>query len=198
MNFPGRRFRRRRSWIWSDARSFGLIVCLCTNGGFLSCKLRATEIIVLIRGRSCVIKGQSPRNLVSLAQDTIQRQVLFDKIAPDLVQKLKCQDIVGRCSEAVLENGVRAMSLGQELALEILLRKYEGEVDDIALQAVGLFLTGISLSIAHPLTLVYLLQTTRGMTFSFVVWQSTVFISTRIKPWSPVDVFHVLLPPLAT
>lgn len=40
-----------------------------------------------------------------------------------------------------MENGVRAMSLDQELALDILLRKYEGEVDDIALQAVGLFLT---------------------------------------------------------
>jgi uncharacterized LabA/DUF88 family protein len=86
--------------------------------------------------RSCVIKGQSPRNLVSLAQDTIQRQVLFDKIAPHLVQKLRCQEVVGKCSEEVLENGVRAMSLDQELALDILLRKYEGEVDDIALQAV--------------------------------------------------------------
>ncbi|CDM33225.1 transcriptional regulator family: Fungal Specific TF [Penicillium roqueforti] len=91
---------------------------------------------VLVYQRSCVIKGQSPQNLFSLAQDTIQRQVLFDKIAPDLVQKLKCQDVVGRCSEAVMENGVRAMSLDQELALDILLRKYEGEVDDIALQAV--------------------------------------------------------------
>lgn len=83
-----------------------------------------------------MIKGQSPRNLVSLAQDTIQRQVLFDKIAPHLVQKLRCQEVVGKCSGEVLENGVRAMSLDQELALDILLRKYEGEVDDIALQAV--------------------------------------------------------------
>ncbi|KAG0154449.1 hypothetical protein PDIDSM_17 [Penicillium digitatum] len=91
---------------------------------------------VLVYQRSCVIKGQSPRNLVSSAQDTIQRQVLFDKIAPHLVQKLRCQEVVGKCSEAVLENGVRAMSLDQELALDILLQKYEGEVDDIALQAV--------------------------------------------------------------
>ncbi|CAI7575672.1 unnamed protein product [Penicillium palitans] len=91
---------------------------------------------VLVYQRSCVIKGQSPQNLVSLAQDTIQRQVLFDKIAPHLVQKLRCQEVVGKCSEAVLENGVRAMSLDQELALDILLRKFEREVDDIALQAV--------------------------------------------------------------
>ncbi|CAG7992110.1 unnamed protein product, partial [Penicillium nalgiovense] len=91
---------------------------------------------VLVYQRSCVTKGQSPRNLVSLAQDTIQRQVLFDKIAPHLVQKLRCQEVVGKCSEEVLENGFRAMSLDQELALDILLRKYEGEVDDIALQAV--------------------------------------------------------------
>ncbi|KAJ5371604.1 hypothetical protein N7517_003610 [Penicillium concentricum] len=91
---------------------------------------------VLVYQRSCVIKGHSPRNLVSLAQDTVQRQMLFDKIAPHLVQKLRCQEVVGKCSEAVLENGVRAMSLDQELALDILLRKYEAEVDDIALQAV--------------------------------------------------------------
>ncbi|KAJ5953051.1 uncharacterized protein N7479_011464 [Penicillium vulpinum] len=91
---------------------------------------------VLAYQRSCVIKGQSPRNLVGLAQDAIQRQVLFDKIAPQLVQKLRCQEIVGKCSDAVLENGVRAISLDQELALDILLRKYEGEVDDIASRAV--------------------------------------------------------------
>ncbi|KAJ5190017.1 Transcription factor [Penicillium cf. griseofulvum] len=91
---------------------------------------------VLVYQRSCVTKGQSLRNLVCLAQDTIQRQVLFDKIAPHLVQKLRCLEVVGKCSEAVLENGVRAMSVDQELALDILLRKYEGEVDDIALQAV--------------------------------------------------------------
>ncbi|CAI7636643.1 unnamed protein product [Penicillium glandicola] len=90
---------------------------------------------VLVYQRSCVIKGQSLRNLVSLAQDTIQRQVLFDKISPQLVQQLRCQEVIGKCCEAVLENGVRAMSLDQELTLDILLRKYEGEVDDIALQA---------------------------------------------------------------
>ncbi|KAJ6159462.1 hypothetical protein N7497_003999 [Penicillium chrysogenum] len=43
---------------------------------------------------------------------------------------------LGNAAGEVLENGVRAMSLDQELALDILLRKYEGEVDDIALQAV--------------------------------------------------------------
>lgn len=146
-----------------------------------------------------MIKGQSPRNLVSLAQDTIQRQVLFDKIAPHLVQKLRCQEVVGKCSEAVLENGVRAMSLDQELALDILLRKYEGEVDDIALQAVvGLFLTRVSSAIVHLLTLYPLLQTTRDTTFSFAEWQSKAFISTKIKHSSPVDVFLVLSSPLAT
>ncbi|KAJ5153623.1 uncharacterized protein N7500_009062 [Penicillium coprophilum] len=91
---------------------------------------------VLVYERSCIFKGQSPRNLVSLAQDTIQRQVIFDKIAPHLVQKLRCQEVVGKCSEAVLKNGVRAMSLDQELGLDILLRKYEAVVDDIALQEV--------------------------------------------------------------
>lgn len=119
---------------------------------------------MLIHRRSCVIKGQSPQNLVSLAQDTIQRQVLFDKIAPHLVQKLRCQEVVGKCSEAVLENGVRAMSLDQELALDILLRKFEREVDDIALQAViGLFRTWIPSVIVHLLTSLFRCCRRRGV-----------------------------------
>ncbi|KAJ5555850.1 hypothetical protein N7461_004320, partial [Penicillium sp. DV-2018c] len=91
---------------------------------------------VLVYQRSCLIKGQSPRNVVTFAQDTTQRQMLFDMIAPHLVQKLRCQEVLGKCCEEVLQNGVRAMTLEQELALDVLLQKFEGEVDDIALQAV--------------------------------------------------------------
>ena len=86
---------------------------------------------------SCVIKGQSPRNIVSLAQDPMQRQMLFDMIAPDLAQKLRCQELVGSCSEAVLENGVRAMSLDQELSLDRTLRLFEDQVDEIESQALA-------------------------------------------------------------
>ncbi|CAG8292762.1 unnamed protein product [Penicillium salamii] len=92
---------------------------------------------VLVYQRSCVIKGQSPRNLVSLVQDPIQRQMLFNMIAPDLAQKLRCQELLGSCSEAVLENGVRAMSLEQEVSLDGLLRVYENQVDEIELQAIA-------------------------------------------------------------
>ena len=71
--------------------------------------------------------------------------MLFDMIAPDLAQKLRCQELVGKCSEAVLENGVRSMSHNQELALDKLLRAYEDQVDGIELQAVaGMFFTHIS------------------------------------------------------
>ncbi|KAJ5307008.1 hypothetical protein N7508_006023 [Penicillium antarcticum] len=92
---------------------------------------------VLVYQRSCVIKGQSPRNLVNLAQDPTQRQMLFDKIAPSLVLKLRCQELVTKCSDAVLENGVRAMSLDQERSLDILLRRYESQVDELELQTVA-------------------------------------------------------------
>lgn len=98
--------------------------------------------------RSCVIKGQSPRNLVNLAQDSSQRQILFSLIAPGLSQKLKCQELVGKCSEAVLENGVRSMSLDQEIALDKLLRVFEDQVDEIELRALaGLFLFQIPSSV---------------------------------------------------
>lgn len=35
-----------------------------------------------------------------------------------------------------MENGMRTMSLDQERALDIILRTYEGQVDDLELQAV--------------------------------------------------------------
>lgn len=63
-----------------------------------------------------------------------------------MVLKLRCQELIAKCSEAVLENGVRSMSVDQERALDILLRTYEGQVDDLELQAV----TGISLLIPFP------------------------------------------------
>lgn len=54
--------------------------------------------------------------------------------------KLRYQELIARCSEAVMENGMRSMSIDQERALDILLRTYEGQVDDFELQAV----TGMS------------------------------------------------------
>ncbi|KAJ5085086.1 hypothetical protein N7532_009857 [Penicillium argentinense] len=90
---------------------------------------------VIVYQRVCVTKGQLPRAF-NLSQDPSQRQVLFDKIAPWMVLKLRCQELIAKCSEAVLENGVRSMSLDQERALDILLRTYEGQVDDLELQAV--------------------------------------------------------------
>lgn len=55
--------------------------------------------------------------------------------------KLRCQELIARCSEAVLENGMRSMSLDQERALDILLRTYEGQIDELELQAVtGMYL----------------------------------------------------------
>lgn len=84
-----------------------------------------------------MIKGQSPRVLVNLAQDPAQRQLLFDKISSSLVLKLRCQELMARCSEAVQENGVRNMSVDQERALDILLRTYESQVDELELQAVA-------------------------------------------------------------
>lgn len=83
-----------------------------------------------------MIKGQSPRILVNLAQDPAQRQLLFDKVASSLVLKLRCQELMARCSQAVQENGVRTMSVDQERALDILLRTYESQVDELELQAV--------------------------------------------------------------
>ncbi|KAJ5091061.1 hypothetical protein NUU61_005931 [Penicillium alfredii] len=92
--------------------------------------------VVVVYQRTSVIKGQSPRVLMNMAQDPAQRHVLLGRVAPFLALKLRCQELIARCSEAVLENGVRSMSLDQERALDILLRTYESQVDDLELQAV--------------------------------------------------------------
>lgn len=86
--------------------------------------------------RVCVLKGQLPRALMNHGQDPTHRQVLMDKIAPWMALKLRCQEVIAKCSEAVTENGLRSMSLDQERALDILLRTYEGQVDDLELRAV--------------------------------------------------------------
>lgn len=87
-----------------------------------------------------MIKGQLPRALGNLGQDPAQRHVLFDQIAQWMVLKLRCLELIAKCSEAAMENGMRSMSLDQERALDIILRTYEGQVNDLELQAV----TGIS------------------------------------------------------
>lgn len=85
--------------------------------------------------RVCVLKGQLPRAL-NHGQDPTHGQVLMDKIPPWMALKLRCQEVIAKCSESVTENGLRSMSLDQERALDILLRTYEGQVDDLELRAV--------------------------------------------------------------
>lgn len=92
---------------------------------------------VVVYQRVFMMKGQSLRALLSLAQDPGQHQVLFDKVSPSLVLKIRCQGIVAQCSEEILKNGVRAMSLDQERALNIILHIYEGQIDELALQVVN-------------------------------------------------------------
>ncbi|KAJ5641341.1 hypothetical protein N7490_005341 [Penicillium lividum] len=91
-------------------------------------------LCVIVYHRVCLQKGQFPR--INPAQDPPQRQVILDKIAPWLALKLRCQGVVGRCSEAVMEHGVQSMTLEQEQSLDIVLRQYEGQIDDLELQAV--------------------------------------------------------------
>lgn len=93
-------------------------------------------------------KGQIPR--INSAQDPTQRQAILDKIAPWMALKLRCQGIVGRCSEAVMENGIQAMSMDQERSLDILLRTYESQMDDLELQAVsGKIATWLQIMVVH-------------------------------------------------
>lgn len=83
------------------------------------------------------MKGQSARTLAHLEQDPGQSQVLLQKISPSLVLKVNCQELVARCSVAVVENGVRTMSVEQERALDVLIRVFERQMSDLEVQAVS-------------------------------------------------------------
>ncbi|KAL4892508.1 hypothetical protein BDV59DRAFT_43000 [Aspergillus ambiguus] len=89
---------------------------------------------IIVYQRACVMKGHPPRCLGELEHDLSQRQVLFQKISPQLALQIRCQELVARCSAAVLELGVRSMTLEQERSLDILLRAYESQVADLEAQ----------------------------------------------------------------
>lgn len=80
------------------------------------------------------MKGQSPKVLLDPTRDLGQSQ-LVDQISPSLRFKLRCQALVAQCCDATLENGVRAMSPDQERALDIILRTYERQIEDLEPQA---------------------------------------------------------------
>ncbi|KAB8219805.1 C6 zinc finger domain protein [Aspergillus novoparasiticus] len=89
---------------------------------------------VIVYQRACSIKGHPPRSFLELEQDFGQREVDLQRLSPSLVLERKCQELVARCSAAVLEIGVRTMSLEQERALDILLRTFESQVTDLEAQ----------------------------------------------------------------
>ncbi|KAE8151098.1 hypothetical protein BDV25DRAFT_100090 [Aspergillus avenaceus] len=89
---------------------------------------------VIVYQRSCAMKGHPAHSFMRLEQDLGQRQGLLRKIAPCLGLERQCQELIARCSTAVLELGVRTMSAEQERALDILLRTYEMQVTDIEYQ----------------------------------------------------------------
>ncbi|RHZ63781.1 fungal specific transcription factor domain-containing protein [Aspergillus thermomutatus] len=89
---------------------------------------------VIAYQNSCVVKGQLARTLKDMQQELWLTQRLFQRIAPGLVCKLKCLDLVTRCSAVVVENGVRTMNLEQERSLDIILRTYESQIADLEAQ----------------------------------------------------------------
>ncbi|PKX99355.1 fungal specific transcription factor domain-containing protein [Aspergillus novofumigatus IBT 16806] len=89
---------------------------------------------VIAYQNSCIVKGQLGRTLNDMHQELGQSHRLFQRIAPGLVLKLKCLDLVTRCSAAVVENGVRNLSLEQERSLDIILRTYESQITDLETQ----------------------------------------------------------------
>lgn len=143
--------RRLPKPIYSVVRSCGHTQSSCIKGRPARDNSRALRSMCANAvDRVCVLKGQLPRALMNHGQDPTHRQVLMDKIPPWMALKIRCQEVIAKCSQAVTENGLRSMSLDQERALDILLRTYEGQVDDLELQAVT------------------------GMLFRLFLWSSTI------------------------
>nr|ANF07292.1 C6 transcription factor 2 [Paecilomyces fulvus] len=92
---------------------------------------------VVVYQRTCLSKGQSARSISDLTHEPSQNQVLFQRVSPDLALELRCQETIVRCCNAVLENGVRALSPDQERSLDIILRMFENQVKDLESQALS-------------------------------------------------------------
>lgn len=107
----------------------GSLCCRLSTVSHLRSNLTHTNKI-----SACIIEGQSPRRLVSFEQGSGQSRAFLQKIAPTLALEVRFQEPIARCSEAVLENGVRNMSGDQERALDILLRNFEAQDDDLDAQ----------------------------------------------------------------
>jgi hypothetical protein len=80
---------------------------------------------------ACLCKGQPGRPLLNLVPES---EHLRERLSPNVKLQLKCLDISTRCSCAVLENGVRNMSADKERALNLLLRTFDHQLDDLEAQ----------------------------------------------------------------
>ncbi|KAL1964856.1 hypothetical protein VTN77DRAFT_6358 [Rasamsonia byssochlamydoides] len=87
---------------------------------------------IIVYQRACLCKGQAGRALLDLVPES--GRTLCERLCPSVSLQLKCLDIATRCSCAVLENGVRNMSAEQERALNIILRTFEHQLDDLEAQ----------------------------------------------------------------
>ena len=85
--------------------------------------------------RVCASKGQLPRLILFNFEP--DPSVLFQRRQPSLLLRMKCQEIVSRCFMAVIENGVRVMSVDRERALDILLRTFESQINEFESQAMS-------------------------------------------------------------
>ncbi|PWY89074.1 C6 zinc finger domain protein [Aspergillus heteromorphus CBS 117.55] len=94
---------------------------------------------VIVYQRACVTKGHPPRALMDLEPDGDLKRMLFQRVSPSLALELKCEDLITRCSAAVLEFGVRTLSLDQEKSFDILLRAFDSQAVDLEAQAMSAY-----------------------------------------------------------
>ncbi|PYH93964.1 C6 zinc finger domain protein [Aspergillus ellipticus CBS 707.79] len=94
---------------------------------------------VIVYQRACVTKGQPPRSLIDLEPDGNLKHMLFERVSPSLALELKCEDLITRCSVAVLEFGVRTLSIDQEKSFDILLRAFDAQAVDLEAQALSTY-----------------------------------------------------------
>ncbi|KAF2423645.1 hypothetical protein EJ08DRAFT_441801 [Tothia fuscella] len=110
---------------------------------------------VLTYQRSCSFKGHSPIALIETYQDAEQRHTLFGRITPALRFQLKLNSLVTRCCSALLQNGLRVMSMDQEHSLDVIIRVFEASIKDIEPETTSeldkfyLFISRLTIQVFH-------------------------------------------------
>ena len=112
---------------FTDVRNYGHIVSSLIKGKHsIQVNLESSN-----QDRICNFVGQLPVSLLFTAHDSAFVQVLLRRCSPGVRAQLRVQHIINSCCNALMENGLRNLSEDRERALNIMIRVFEVQLQDV-------------------------------------------------------------------